>query len=139
MADLQAKLRKMQLSLQRDALIQSAKAGAQIIVDDANGRSNSSGRSFDYRVAQKQSDLFEATVEVGATKKKFYLFFQEFGTGHRFLSAKAREYGFPGISRRPRPAVPPHPALIPALESKREAAAEAMKQSMIERVTQASK
>src|SRR4051794_26097837 len=100
MADLKAKLRKLELSQQRKALIESAKAGAAIIVDDANARSNSGGKAFDVRVSQKQSDLLEATVEVGAVKKKFYLFFQEFGTGHRFLSGKAREYGYPGISRR---------------------------------------
>jgi len=117
----QAKLREMSLSMQRDALIEVAKEGAQIVVDAAKaGAPHDTGalaEGIAMRVSNKQSDLFEATVNVTWSRKTFYGRFLEFGT--RFITARS--------------------FLGPAFENNRERIADAMKAAMeriISRVTQ---
>ena len=121
MAAFQAKLREMSFSLQRDALIEVAKEGAQIVVDAAKaGAPRDTGalaEGIAMRVSNKQSDLFEATVNVTWSRKQFYGRFLEFGTKH----ITVRSF------------------LGPAFESNRDRIADAMKSAMeriISRVTQ---
>lgn len=86
MADLQRKLKQMELALQRQALIEAAQAGAQIVLDDARSRvpvrTGNLRRNIRKRLAGRQSDIHEATVEVQVAKKGFYGRFIEFGTKH---------------------------------------------------------
>ncbi len=138
---LTAKLRALRLSQQRALLIEAAKAGAKVISEEAARRApQTTGRlagGMAVKVIGRESDLFEASVEVGPGKKQFYGFFVEFGTGSRFAASAARAAGYPGRSRRAKPAQLPRPFLIPAFEAKKDDAAARMRAVMEEGVLRA--
>src|SRR5689334_19816839 len=89
MADLQRKLKQLELAVQRQVLIEAAQAGAQIVLDDARSRvpvdSGNLRRNIRKRLAGRQSDIHEATVDVYIAKGGFYGRFLEFGT--KFIKA----------------------------------------------------
>lgn len=101
-ADFERKLKALDLTVQRKLLIEAAKAGAQIVVDDARRMApRDSGAMADgiaMRVVGRESDIHEGVVEVSYNKKQFYGRFIEKGT--RRLRAQ--------------------PFLLPALEGNRD-------------------
>lgn len=87
-AEFDRKLRELDFSMQRKDLIEVAKVGAQIIVDDARSRaprdSGDLAEGIGMRANSKASDIHEGTVDVGYNQKQFYGLFVEKGTKERF-------------------------------------------------------
>lgn len=83
-SEYERKLKQLDLTVQRKLLIEAAKAGAQIVVDDARRMApRDKGDLADgiaMRVAGRESDIHEGVVEVSYNKKQFYGLFQEKGT-----------------------------------------------------------
>lgn len=113
---LQAKLRKMELSMQRAVLIAAAKAGGEIVREDAARRaprdSGGLAMKMTIRVSGRESDIHEGSVDVGPDKQNFYGFFQEYGTAHHA----------------------PQPFLGPALEQNRARIDAVMKDALIQAI-----
>lgn len=90
-AAFEQKLRELELSMQRKALIEVAKAGAQIVLDEAKRLAprdtGALAEGMTMRVSGRESDINEGTVDVGPSKKTFYGSFQEFGTSHSRVQA----------------------------------------------------
>lgn len=84
MAEFERKLRQLDLSLQRRALIEAATAGAKLVRDVASDLAprdtGELAEEMTTRVSGSQSDVHEASVDVGPSKNAFYGMFQEFGT-----------------------------------------------------------
>lgn len=117
MAAFEAKLKALELTLQRKVLIDAAKAGAAIVRDDAIQRAprdtGALAEGIAIRVSGKDSDIHEATVDVGPSKDEFYSLFVEYGTAH----------------------MPAQPFLGPALEENKERVAEIMKTALLKAIT----
>lgn len=83
---LQAQLQKLEYSMQRTALLEAAKAGGDILAEEAKRLAprdtGGMADSIKARPLQRESDIHEGTVTVGPTKKFFYWLFQEKGTTH---------------------------------------------------------
>ncbi len=121
----EAKLNELEFSMQRKALIEVAKAGAQIVVDAATiaapKDTGAMAASIGARVASSESTIFEAVVQVSPSKKAFYWRFIEGGTKERFY-----KHGRKGSSGF----ITARPFLRPALESNRERIVAVMKEKM---------
>lgn len=83
-AEYERKLKQLDLTVQRKLLIEAAKAGAQLVVDDARKMAprdtGALAEGIAMRVAGRESDIHEGVVEVSYNKKQFYGLFQEKGT-----------------------------------------------------------
>lgn len=101
-AELERKLKELEFTVQRKLLIEAAKAGAKIVVDEAKKMAprdtGALAEGIAMRVAGRESDIHEGVVEVSYNKRQFYGLFQEKGT--RRLRAQ--------------------PFLLPALEGNRD-------------------
>jgi HK97 gp10 family phage protein len=84
MSDLQKNLQELEYSMQRKALIEAAKAGAELLVDEAARtapkRTGDLAAGITMRVSGRESDIYEATVDVGPDKSNFYGSFLQYGT-----------------------------------------------------------
>lgn len=119
MTAFQEQLKELELTSQKQVLTAAAKAGALIVRDQARRRAprdtGDLAGGITMRVSAKQTDVHEATVDVGPDKKQFYGFFQEFGTAH---------------NRK-------QPFLIPSLEDNRDQITQAMTDEMIQAIERA--
>jgi len=96
---LQKKLQELEYTMQRKVLIEAAKAGGQIVLDDAksNAPRNTGKLAEGIRMQVKngESDIHQATVAVGPGRKQFYAGFQERGTKYQ----KAHPFMAPAVVR----------------------------------------
>lgn len=77
-------LNKLDNEIRGKALVDGAKAGAHVVLEDAKqrapkGRTGNLSNNMTIRVA-RSSDINEATADVGPDKKQWYGFFLEYGT-----------------------------------------------------------
>jgi HK97 gp10 family phage protein len=132
--EFEAQLRELDFSLQRKGLIEVAQAGARILVDAARALApRDSGRLSDgikMRVSSKESDIHEATVDVGPDARQFYAAFVERGTKERVY-----RHGRRGSSGH----MTAHPFLGPAFEASVERMTQAMKAKMQEIILRVTK
>jgi len=85
--ELERKLDALELTLQRKLLLQAAKAGAELVREEAArnvafGTGRSSREQIISAVAS-ESNAKEAVVRVGPSKDAFYDLFLEIGTAHQ--------------------------------------------------------
>jgi len=81
---LQAKLRELDRTMQRDLLIEAAQAGAEIVrhaaAANAPRDTGELAENMTTRVSTSLSDSREGSVDVGPDRDEWYGFFVEFGT-----------------------------------------------------------
>lgn len=87
MQEFQNRLKELDRVMREQALIQMAKAGAEIVLHASRsmapqGESGRLVRGIQMVQRRASSDIYEATVDVGPDKKTFYGIFQERGTVH---------------------------------------------------------
>lgn len=113
MDEFKGKLEQLELTVRRQLLIDAAKAGAKILLEEARRRAPTDtgalAAGMTLRVSGGESDIYEATVDVGPSKKTWYGFMQEFGTKHHAAQ----------------------PFLGPALEASRDQIISAMKDKLL--------
>lgn len=112
MSAFEAKLKALDYALQRQALIKAAKAGAEILAEEASrlapSLTGALSEGIGTSVRTSQSDIHEATVDVGPKREVFYGFFVETGTDD----------------------TPAQPFMAPAIENKRAEITQAMKDEL---------
>ncbi len=117
--ELEAKLRELELSMQRKVLVAAAKAGGKIVLDDARSRAprltGALAEGITMKVGGRETDSNEATVEIRPSRKTFWALFNEKGT--RKMAAQ--------------------PFMKPALENNRERIAAAVKEQLIKSINKA--
>ena len=122
--ELRKKLDQLQSRVD-DAMLDAARAGAKVIVDEAN--SNAPGPHV--VVGNEQTQENEASVEIGPDEEHwYYRFFETGATAHEIKAAKGSALAFEGsagdvITRSvDHPGMAANPFLRPAMEDKEEAA-----------------
>ena len=122
--ELRKKLDQLQSRVD-DAMLDAARAGAKVIVDEAN--SNAPGPHVVMGNEQTQKD--EASVDIGPDEGHwYYRFFETGATAHEIKAAKGSALAFEGsagdvITRSvEHPGMPANPFLRPAMDSKQDAA-----------------
>jgi HK97 gp10 family phage protein len=107
-------------SVQKKVLVKAAKAGAQVIRDEAERLApkltGELAKNEIVTIAGTGSNAAEVVVKIGPDKKHFYGLFQELGTAHQ----------------------PAQPFLEPALESQRDAALNAARDVLAEEIDKVS-